>query len=293
MIKTNVNCETSVKGTGMRGCRVKKEYINRRFLIEKGYKFDAKTDTLNMTKVSELIQKGVLVPLPTNLGAEPKHSEATYETIQKQDIFISDGVYGWVLKYEADKCLAVALESLSNKKWDLLEVDESGNLNMAVTSNGYLKGFDTHLVKFENMEDNDGSKGAKLSLKIQLTPRGSKEYQSSWTKVYTDEVDWSSLEGVDEIELIPISKTQFKAVFSCDQSTPVEGLETAHFRVLDNRGQVVNGATFTSDGDGVYTIAGLTTSRDYRISTYDTAKKTTAVVMANYFYKSNVMNFTA
>lgn len=292
-IKTTRDCATSILGTGTNGCRILKKYIERRFLIQKGYKFDKLNDTLDDATINNLIQKGLLIPLPTNVAAEPNHQEPTYETVGKLDMFVSGVVYSWILRYPADACLTRALDSLGGRNWDLIEVDEDGYLNLAETSDGFLKGFDVNLSRYVGMVDNDGSTSAKSSFRIQLTKLGSKEYDSRWTTVASDEVDWLSLNGVDEILFSQTADGKLQAAFACDQTSAIDGLTTANVRAVDSTGAVVAGFTLTAIGEGKYTVGGLTAGQDYTIYTYDSAKQANVVVIGNYFYKSNRLLFTA
>lgn len=291
-IITKKDCASSVLGTGTGGCRTIKKYIVRDFLLQKDYKLDKANDTLDSAKVKELIKKGILVPLPRTVGFTANNKEATYEEIQKMDNFVSGQVYGWKRNFKADKCLGKALNSLSTKQWDLLQVDEDGNLNVVDTPDGYIKGFDLNLVNYEGMTDNDGSVSAKLTLYLQLSKVGSIDYDSNWNTIDSSAVSWLNLNGVEEIQLIK-SGAKIQAVFGCDESTPVDGLTSTNFRVLDSTGTVVSGATFTGEGEGVYSVSGLTAGSDYTIYFYDATDNTSVIAVANYFYKSNRLTFTS
>ena len=291
-INTRKDCASSITGTGQSGCRKIKGYVARRFLIEKGMKFDKLTDTFDEATINALIQKFQLVPLPGDLGAEAQNQDVTFETIQKQDIFVSGTVYGWNVMYAADSCLGTALASLSSKRWDLLEVDEEGNLIAVETTDGFIKGFDTNLVKYIGLVNNDGSVGAKLMLRIQLSKVGSIEYDSKWQLISPTEIDWLSLSGVDEILFTKVGAT-LSATFACDESTPISGLTTAKVRAVDATGTPVVGFTITAAGEGKYTVAGLTPGEDYVIYTYDSVSASNTVVVGNYFYKSNKLAWTA
>ena len=291
-IITRKDCASSITGTGQSGCRKTKGYVARRFLLEKGLKFDKLIDSFDDATINALIQKFQLVPLPGDLEAEAQNQDVTFETIQKQDIFVSGTVYGWNVMYAADSCLGAALASLSSKRWDLLEVDEEGNLIGVETSDGFIKGFDTNLVKYIGLVNNDGSVGSKLMLRIQLSKVGSIEYDSKWQIIPSDEVDWLSLSGVDEILFTKVGTT-LSATFACDESTPIDGLTTAKVRAVDSAGVVVPGFTITAAGEGKYTVTGLTPGTDYRIYTYDTVSGSNTVIVGNYFYKSNKLSWVA
>lgn len=291
-IVTKIDCASSVTGTGQNGCRKVKGYVARRFLIEKGIKFDKLTDTFDDATINALIQQFKLMPLPTDLGAEAQNQEPTYETIQKQDIFVSGMVYGWNVQYAADACLGKALKTLSNKKWDLLEVDEDGNLIAVETSDGFIKGFDANIVRYAGMVNNDGSVGSKMTLRIQLSKIGSIEYDSSWQLIPSGEVDWLNLQGVDEILFTKTGDGKLQATFACDETTPIDGLTTSNIRVVDATGATV-AATIAADSEGKYTVTGLTPGSDYVIYTYHTASSSNTVIVGNYFYKSNRLNWTA
>ena len=292
-IITAVSCAVAILGSGTRGCRTLKGYVNRRFLLEKGYKFDKNLDTLDDETVSELIQRGVLIPLPQDLGSEAVNVDPVYETITGMDIPVSRPIYGWRIRFAGDKCLGAALASYSNKAWDLLEVDENGHLNAVETADGFIKGFSTNLVQYEGMTGNDGSVGSKHTLRIQLTKQGSIEYDTKWATIASDEVDWSALQGVDEILLEKTTDGKLKATFACDNSTPVNGLTTSNLRALDSTGAVVAGFAIVAAGDGLYTVSGLTGPGDFIIHTYDSTLQTRTIVLGNYFYKSNDLKWTA
>lgn len=291
-IVTKIDCSSSVTGTGQNGCRKAKGYVNRRFLGEKGMKFDKLTETFDDATINALIQQFKLMPLPTDLGAEAQNQEPTYETIQKQDIYVSGMVYGWNIQYAADACLGKSLANLANKKWDLWEVDEDGNLIAVETSDGFIKGFDVNIVRYAGMVNNDGSVGSKMTLRIQLTKIGSKEYDSSWQLIPSGEVDWLNLQGVDEILFTKTGDGKLQATFACDETTAIEGLTTANIRVVDETGATV-AATLAADGEGKYTVTGLTPGTDYVIYTYHAASQSNTVIIGNYFYKSNRLNWTA
>lgn len=290
-INTKIDCASSVIGTGQSGCRKIKNYVQRRLLIEKGYKFDKLTDTFDDATINALVQQLRLIPLPVDLGAEAQNQEPTYETIQKQDVFVSGMVYGWNIQYNADACLGRALAKLSNKQWDLLEVDEDGNLIAVETTDGFIKGFDVNLVRYSGMVNNDGSVGSKMTLRIQLSKVGSKEYDSSWQLIPSGDVDWLNLSGVDEITFSKVGG-QLVAMYACDESTAVSGLTTAKVRAIDSTGAVVSGFTIAEDDEGRYTVAGLSGAGDYVIYTYDQPTQSNAVPVGNYFYKSNKLNWT-
>lgn len=292
-ISTSIKCASSLLGTGTRGCRNLKGYVVRRFLLEKGYKFDKELDTLDEDTINELIQKFILVPLPEDLGAEANNTDPVYETVNSMDIPVTGAIYGWRIRYRADQCLGKALNRLNSKSWDLLEVDEEGNLNAVETDEGFIRGFEANLVKYEGMTGNDGSVGAKNTLRIQLTKIGSIQYDSMWAKVAPDDVDWTNLQGVDEIVLEKTAAGKLKATFACDNSTAIDGLVTANLRAIDAAGAPVVGFAVVAAGDGIYTVSGLTAGSDYKIYTYDATQNTRTIVLANYFYKSNELKWTA
>ena len=289
-IITKKDCASSVTGTGQSGCRKIKGYVARRFLIEKGYKFDKLTDSFDDATINALIQQFKLIPLPTDLGAEAQNQDTTFETIQKQDIYVSGMVYGWNVMYPADSCLSKALKTLSAKRWDLLEVDEDGNLIAVETTDGFLKGFDTNMFRYMGLTNNDGSVGSKVMLRIQLSKNGSSEYDSQWQLIESGEVDWLNLQGVDELLFTKVGG-KLKVTYACDESTPIEGLTTAKVRAVDSSGAVVAGFTIAADGEGLYTVSGLT-SGDYLIYTYDAVSQSNTVIVGNYFYKSNKLTWT-
>lgn len=291
-----LNCSTETKGTGTAGCTVTPNNINNLMLVKKGWSLDETNDTLDQEDIDELIQNGTLIPLPSHFGREDANEEAVYETSDiGVKIFVRQGNVEFVVTYAKGICFSKALETLRSKKLDLLFVDyEDGKSRLwGAYSNGKFKGFDLNLNNAENFVLPSGTAGAKKPLRIQLSPKGTVEYNSNMDFVVSDDIDFGGIDGVNDVVLTSSSNltTDFQVAVNsaCDKTTSFEGFDNpANWRVTNTSGvvQTVSGVTYS---DGVYTLAGLSAGT-YNVQLYDSAGGYPVVASEGMYYKSDILN---
>lgn len=292
MIKlNNRDCTTAVKGTALGSCLILLGYISKVILFEKGLKLNPEDDNLDSDKVKELIQKGKILILPEHLSFEDGSEEDVEETLPNGvPQFVRYGIKRFTFSYSNGICFGNALASLSNKKWDVAFVDNDGKLIVEHTE-GAIKGFGTSLVRKGALVLNNGSASTKDSLVVALDTNGSMAMNERIAVIYPkDSVDWLSLEGIHEVRM-QVENTASNSLkiglFDGCSQTPIAGLDDAkHWKFEGATGNVVKPSGVTYD-NGVYTIAGVSAGT-YKVSLYDTAKKSPVVIDAiGEFYKAD------
>src|SRR5690606_10993559 len=289
-----LNCTTGGANTGTLGCAVNPNNINNLMLAKKGWSLDVTSDTLDQETIDELIQKGVLIPLPSHFSREDANEETQYETSEiGVKIKVRPGNVEFVVNYAIGVCFSKALESLSSRNLDLLFVDyedRKSRLWGALVGDKF-KGFDLSLNNAENFILPTGTTGAKKPLRIQLSPKGTSEYNKNMDFAVSDEIDFGSLDGINDVVINTVSNGTDLVVTltsACDKTTSFEGFEATDFRITDNTGVVQSGFT-VNYSDGQYTISGLDAGT-YNVQLYDSALGSSVVAVDGMYYRSDVLN---
>lgn len=285
------DCKVDQLGTALRGCMVIMGQVLKFLLVERGTKLNIQNDTLDNDKISELIQSGKMIVLPNHLSIEDNTEDTVYTTLGSGVLlFVREGLTQLLVQYPASVCLGKALSQLSNRNWDLLLVDNSNKMFFEHTSNGYIKGFETSLVRSENMTFNDGANPAQKPLRIQLSPYGNEAFNESMDYYATNAIDWRSLEGVEDVSLEILFSTptdlRLQVVNGCDKTTVIEGLDDLKYWKITNAAtsQDVEPTGITYE-NGIYTISGVPAG-DYLISLYDKEKGFGIISMGTNYYKT-------
>ena len=291
MIQTDVlNCGQGTVGTWFDGCKTTpKDYV-KAFLLAPSAIFELLTDTFDEAARATLIKDGKLIALNDVLQISEAGAKNNIQTLpNKKKLYVSQGLLEFMMEFEASPCLVKALHALTRKKWQLLLLDSEGKL-MFDNKNGQLNGFEINLLDVDNESVNDGgSKIAMVTLTAQLTQNSTKGYNERRSFIQDDA--FYDINGVQDVALSKVAGTtldvmsfRLNVVSGCDGSTPVEGLAT-QIQVYDTAG-VNQEITWTDNGDGTYTPAGLTAG-DRIIKLYDDANTTPVVdIEATQFYQS-------
>ncbi len=293
-----LNCTTGAIGTGTAGCVINPNNITNIVLVEKGWNLDESTDTLDQSSVDGYVQDGKMYFLPAHFGREDASEEYVYETSEiGVKLKVRAGNVEMLVTYAKGVCFSKALESLSNKKLDLLLVDYEGGVSRlwGAYSNGKFKGFDLALNNAENFQLPTGTTGAKKPLRLQFSPKGTVEFNQMMNFLVSSGVDFGSIEGVNDvvIESLTTSASDFKIELrsACDKTTTFEGFDApASWQVLDNTGTPVVPSSVTY-ADGVYTLVGISAGT-YTIRLYDGTASSPIVVEDSMYYKSNTISVT-
>lgn len=298
MIQTDVlNCGQGSVGTWFDGCKTTPKDYTKAFLLAPSAVISLATDTFTEADRAELIKAGKLIALNDVLQITEGGAKNNFQTLpNKKKIFISQGLLEFMLEFEANPCLVKALHKLTRKKWQLILLDSEGKL-MFDNKNGQLNGFEVNEFSIDNESVNDGgSKIAMVTASLQLTQNGTKGYNERRSFIQDDA--FYDINGVQDVTLSKVATTtldvasfHLNIVGGCDGSTPILGLAT-QIQVYDAATGVNQEITWTDNGDGTYTPAGLTLG-DKLIKLYDEVNHTPVVdIELTQFYQSNVLAVT-
>jgi len=295
MIQTDgLNCGSGLIGTWFDGCKITaKEYV-KAFLLSPAASIDLTSDTFDAEARALLIKKGQLVALNDVLQVTEAGAKSNVQALpNKREIFISAGLYKFTAEFEANVCLVKALHKLAKKKWQLLLLDSEGKFFFD-NKNGKLNGFEVQSMVVDNETVNDG--GSKVSMvmcSFQLTQDGTRGFNERRSFILSDE--FYDINGVQDTLISVPSGTLLAASFTvtvlggCDKSTPILGLTTPNFRLLDASTGSPEEITAAEVGNGVYTITGATVG-DVVIQLYDSVLNVpVADIESVQFYSSNAL----
>jgi hypothetical protein len=290
-----LNCGSGQAGTWFDGCKVTPKDFTKAFLVSPSVSIDLLTDTFDNAAIALLIKKGQLVPMNDVLQVAEAGAKSNFQTLpNKKKLFISQGLYDFNLEFEANTCLVKSLHKLAKKKWGLALLDSEGKLFFDNKA-GKLQGFEIQDFSVGNETVNDGgSKLAMVSVDIQLTQDGTKGYNERKSfMLSTDVLDFYAIDGIQDVTIkadtLSIAALKVSVLSGCDNSTPVLGLTTPNFRMLNAATGAVIAITVAELGDGQYAITGATAGAR-TIQLFDIPNNVkVADILETQFYQSNVL----
>lgn len=290
-----LNCGSGQAGTWFDGCKITAKDFTKAFLLSPAASIDLLTGTFDNAAIALLIKKGQLVPLNDVLQVAEAGAKSNFQTLpNKKKLFISQGLYDFNLEFEANVCLVKSLHKLTKKRWGLILLDSEGKL-LFDNKGGKLQGFEIQDFSVGNETVNDGgSKLAMVSVDIQLTQDGTKGYNERKSfMLSTDVLDFYAIDGVQDVTIkadtLSIAALKVSVLSGCDNSTPVLGLTTPNFRMLNASTGAVIAVTVAELGDGQYSITGATAGAR-TIQLFDSVNNVKiADILVTQFYQSNVL----
>lgn len=290
-----INCGSGNIGTWFDGCKVVPKDLTKLFLLSPAAKIDLASGTFDEEDRALLIKKGQLVALNDALQIMDTPAKNNVQTFpNKNEIFISQGLYKFQIQQEANTCLVKALHKLAKKKWGLLILDSEGKLFFDNNS-GFMQGFEVQMMMTDNETVNDGgSKVSTVETTLLLSKNGTVGYNERKSFLISDE--YYGINGIQDVKIsAPIlahATLKVKVVSGCDGSSPVLGLETANFQVVNAGTGVAEAITVAELSDGEYNITGATAGARV-IELYDTVNHSRVADIVNQqFYQSNILAVT-
>lgn len=297
----NTDCSSAIGGTGSQGCKVDINYINRFMLLEKGTELNLTSDTLDQSKIDDLVQDGKLIILPEHFSFENQSEETVYETTPSGGkIAVRNGRYELVPMYASGVCLGNSLATLSTKQWTLLMIDfdDSGNSRAwGEETSTLFKGFDLSLVYAENRSLNDGSVATKVPLRLQFSTNGTQAMKSRVSYISAaDAVDFANLDGVNDVSLTATTTTaadlRINANISCDSTTSIlSNTADSNWRIIDTSDSSVQSGYSIAVTSGQYSITGLAAGT-YTVEWYDETNSKDIIAVSGSYYDSDTITVT-
>lgn len=282
------NCQTGQITTGLGTCLKELFPIKKPYLLLKNKTIDlSPSGELEEATYNELIQKGYLIDLGVVMSVEDLTIDPQTVDISRIPHKIGNAIYGVKINYKAYTCNLASLSTLENSKYELIWADKNGSL-VGLTDDGLtLKGFNIESMFFNRLTILNTEDIGKSSISIYLSEYASKKLESSVDILDSSQIELELLDkqGIIDSTILSFSATEIKVVESCSQTKGIEGLTLTNFRILDNSGSLVVGATMTEIGDGVYSVSGVTGA--VTIELYDSSINNNIIDYANEYYKSN------
>lgn len=291
---------TSVLGTGTKGCKPFLKKVKDIWLVPQGFVFDG-TKNLDNDYAKQLQTEGNLLVVKGISTFTDNSSEDQIETLEsgiKQ--VTTKGLYEFLVQFINGLYFHAALNSLNSYgQYDVLFVDNAGNILGTKASNGSLKGFTAGMVQGQKLTFPTDTAAQREGLAFQLTERSELDEKYVFIQVQ-DDFDPRDLQGVNEVTLSFVNAPAnsdttltVKAVTRQDGKA-FSGADFNNFR-LKVDGTVANptaGDDTATSGTYPLTIAALSTGGEVEISLYDNTNNRTAIELDSALYKSNELTTT-
>lgn len=293
-----VNCGVGVAlGTGEKGCEAVLQAATSLALVPRGFKFDKTADiTTDSTYFKQLQAEGKLTVLKGIKEFTTNREENVKQTDADGTISVTrKGLYAFNVKFQKGFAFQAALSSLDSfGVYDMLIIDQIGNILGTEAEDGSLKGFSTGMV------DADGLDFATFSTKMMqgftFQFLSADEVNTDYYFISNKELSWKpqKLDGVNEVEL------SFTA-------TPADAATTISVKAkLKQGGSAFTGALYTdflvkvdgvtanptggddsaTAGTYVLTVAALSTNEVITVDLYDNSNNRIAIDIDGDLYKS-------
>lgn len=181
--------------------------------------------------------------------------EATYEDTPLAYLPIQDGNYRFRFSISQNLCIHKAMFTHRSSQGRAFLYDRNGMLTGTRDANGFIRGLRIQLLHTEKLQFNDGSVSTKSPLVLALADNVELDRDG----VIFDGSFVNTLERIHDVEIKILSAAANEIVctvkIACD-GTPLEGLESADFVLLDEDGNAQMISSATDDGDGRYTLSG-------------------------------------
>ena len=162
-------------------------------------------DPLNFGKeqLDELVQNGEFIGALKYYNGENNNQEAQFATsTQGERSKRIQGIKGWTFVFDKSNCFQNELQKLDNSDWyGVVPILDDGSAVFYVKSNGMLTGFDAKLfVGIYDIPLTADVTGA--SVQVDLTPDGTKAWQSSADVFTPDEFRFNEINPIAGLNIL-------------------------------------------------------------------------------------------
>ena len=285
----------SVLGSGTKGCKPFLKRVKDIWLVPQGFVFDG-TRELDADYAKELQAKGDLHVIKGITTFTDNSSEDQIETLESGVKQVTTlGLYEFLVQFINGLYFHAALNSLNSfGQYDVIFVDNAGNILGTKATNGSLKGFTAGMLQGQKLTFPTDTAAQREGLMFQLLERSELDESYVFIQKQTD-FDPRSLEGVNEVTLSLVNvaasgdTTLTVQAVTRQDGKPFSGADFNNFRLKVNgtAADITAGDDIETSGTYPLTIAGLSADDEISISLYDDTSSSTAIELDGALYKSN------
>lgn len=292
----------SLLGTGLKACSFDFRTPRVLILLEKGFVI-LPTETPNLAFFRTLQQKGKAIILQgvVQFDNSTPEDEVGKRASTGEEYLTLKNPYKFKFTFDAGLYFAKALFALeSNKRFDLIMLDDKGDMLLSSASDGKAKGLD---VGFLNSGTYTIGNDNMTSITLQVN-RLDFDKNVSWITANNLDFEPGDLDGVNDIllSISPVNATATSIVTTAtlsDKSHFVDGLTLANFRVkktvagvttiITPSALVVDASTKTY----AFTVPASANGTVYTVETFDLALTVNTILTPlGVLYKANVATVT-
>ena len=259
---TLLTCAGDRKNIGVSSCKKRPTQIRGFFSTPSNFTItaqEAATSTAWQTAMLAAMASRIYL-WPFAFAAENDNEDTVYENTSLGTINVRDGRYRWRMSMVENLELHKNMFTHKDFAGRIILIDDRNQLVLTSDDGGTtLKGFDIDLLNPEKLFFNDGTAGTKSPVYISLKDNLQLDLNGFIVDAASFINSLVRLTGVTlSIEGTPTaSEIIVKVVSELDQ-TPILGLVSADFVLLDGAGDPQTISSSTDNEDGTYTLAGTT-----------------------------------
>lgn len=175
-----LDCNQARFGTGVLSCEIQTGVPIGFFAAKKTWRFDPETETFDAAYIDEQIKNKNLIPFLGAIGFEAQNEEAEIFTSNlKIKLKVMDGLPGFSFDFSKGRGFHKAAYSFNSYgQYDYVIAYSNGVIDLAITPDGKLKGYEGGMLDTATFKNFDGSDPQKTTIAFQLTD--SYEYNTQY-----------------------------------------------------------------------------------------------------------------
>lgn len=276
-----------VIGTGLRGADFDFENVETLGLLQRGTTILPGAD-FDRDYLRNLQREGKYIPLQGVYSFEWQSEEDQVETSDSkgQETVTRKGLYKLQAMFRNGLYQQKVLDSLEGfRRWDLILIDEDGNILHNTPTNGGLSGFSTGRFSVSPITFKNGSNSLKTMIVAQFVRSSQFNKTLGFITAEENSFDINEVEGINEVKTsIPTAPSAgtaitVKTVLDKDGCTFIGGLAETNFLVkVDGTTVAVSGiASDATAQTYTLTVPAISLGQAVEVSLYDSVKPSSVI----------------
>ena len=277
-----LDCNQSRFGTGILPCEIQTGVPIGFFPAKKTWRFDPATEVFDAAYIDEQIKNKNLVPFLNAIGFEAQNEEAEIFTSNlKIKLKVMDGLPGLSFDFSKGRGFHRAAYSFNSfGQYDYILAYSNGVIDLAITPEGTLKGYEGGMLDTGMFQNFNGSDPQKTTIMFQLT--NSYEYNTQYAllEAAANGFSLTAVNGVVDALITKVSNTLADVVITVNATNnpgiALTGLAVADF-LVEGTSETIDTVVYNSALKQYTLTFSGTVAADYaalKLFLYDTVDST-------------------
>lgn len=231
-----LDCNQSRFGTGVLPCEIQTGVPIGFFAAKKTWRFDPETETFDSDYIDEQIKKKNLIPFLGSIGFEAQNEEAEIFTSNlKIKLKVMDGLPGFAFDYSKGRGFHKSAYSYNSYgRYDYIIAYSNGVVDLAITPDGKLKGYEGGMLDTSMFQNFNGSDPQKTTIAFQLTDSYEYNTQYALLEAGANGFSLTAVGGVVDSLITKVSNSTADVVVTVNAANnpgiSVSGLTSSDFK---------------------------------------------------------------